>query len=298
MNEDNITRLVVGEKYTLSMGVPVGQAIKETDVSKTLRWRDGRWESNNNLLTMAKQLTSRPSKVLNVPAKKNRPIVSLSMRRLPILVSAVAAIVAAGWVAAMGYSHFFGQSQEVALPIGVSERAVAIGNAVKSVDQPYPMPTAPAEVPETPASISAAEPVPVVQPKEDKPVANQQQPKPAQPPAPAKTPEPAIAGQKSDAKDQKQQPAAVILDAETPAAKQAQSGGTPLVTAKPAQDNKVGAGLVAITPEGKYALFTNVKTRLPEKFAVGDKLPSGETVKSIDKNAGKVTTDAKEYRLE
>ena len=55
---------------------------------------------------------------------------------------------------------------------------------------------------------------------------------------------------------------------------------------------------MAITPDGKIALFTNPKTRLPERFKVGDKLPSGETLKSIDTSSGKVVTDSKEYVLE
>jgi hypothetical protein len=94
-------------------------------------------------------------------------------------------------------------------------------------------------------------------------------------------------------------PSAMILDEQNPV-KDAKTAPKPDLVAKPEAmpDAKVGSGLVALTPDGKYALFTNPKTRLPEKFAVGDKLPSGEVLKSIDKNAGKATTDSKEYRLE
>lgn len=59
-----------------------------------------------------------------------------------------------------------------------------------------------------------------------------------------------------------------------------------------------GAGLVAITPDGKFALFTNPKTRLPEQFKVGDQLPGGDTVRAIDHKEGKVLTSAKEYHLD
>lgn len=59
-----------------------------------------------------------------------------------------------------------------------------------------------------------------------------------------------------------------------------------------------GTGLVAITPDGKSALFTNPKSRMPEQFKVGDSLPSGEVVKFIDLKEGRVSTNAKEYVLE
>jgi hypothetical protein len=59
-----------------------------------------------------------------------------------------------------------------------------------------------------------------------------------------------------------------------------------------------GAGLVAITPDGNLAVFSNPKTRLPEQFRVGDQLPNGETLRSIDAKEGKVITNAKEYPLE
>ncbi|UUZ66224.1 hypothetical protein LP417_34985 (plasmid) [Polaromonas sp. P1-6] len=98
-------------------------------------------------------------------------------------------------------------------------------------------------------------------------------------------------------------PEAVILDMEPAAAAKAKEvPGVQINTAKPpvkeVPKRATGSGLVAVTPDGKTALFTNTATRLPEKFAVGDKLPSGEVIKSIDANAGVVKTNAKEYRLE
>jgi hypothetical protein len=58
------------------------------------------------------------------------------------------------------------------------------------------------------------------------------------------------------------------------------------------------AGLVAITPDGKMAVFTNPATKLPQPFKVGDRLPSGETLRSIDAKEGKVVTTSKDYSLE
>lgn len=68
--------------------------------------------------------------------------------------------------------------------------------------------------------------------------------------------------------------------------------------ASPALESPKGKGLVAITPDGKVAVFTNPTTRMPEQFKVGDKLPSGDTVKAIDVQSGRVVTTAKEYGLE
>lgn len=59
-----------------------------------------------------------------------------------------------------------------------------------------------------------------------------------------------------------------------------------------------GTGLVAITPDGKIAVFTNPKTRLPEQFKLGDQLHGGDTVRSIDLKQGRVITSAKEYTLD
>jgi len=70
----------------------------------------------------------------------------------------------------------------------------------------------------------------------------------------------------------------------------------PAAAVKPTQPR--GMGLLAIAPDGKSAAFTNPKTRLPEQFKVGDHLPNGETVRSIELKDGRVVTNAKEYGLE
>jgi hypothetical protein len=57
-------------------------------------------------------------------------------------------------------------------------------------------------------------------------------------------------------------------------------------------------GLIAITPDGKSAVFTDPATRLPKQFKVGDKLTSGDTIKSIDAAQGKVIAGTKEYSLD
>lgn len=67
-------------------------------------------------------------------------------------------------------------------------------------------------------------------------------------------------------------------------------------TAKPAAEH--GTGLIAITPDGKLAVFTNPKTRLPQQFKIGDQLPGGDIVRSIDAKTGKVVSSSKEYSFE
>lgn len=90
-------------------------------------------------------------------------------------------------------------------------------------------------------------------------------------------------------------PAAAAQTSAKPAAPAVVPVATP-TAAKPAQAR--GIGLLAIAPDGKSAAFTNPKTRLPEQFKIGDQLPNGETVRSIDLKEGRVVTNTKEYGLE
>jgi len=57
-------------------------------------------------------------------------------------------------------------------------------------------------------------------------------------------------------------------------------------------------GLIAITPDSQLAVFTNPRTGLPQQFQVGDPLPGGDMIRTIDGQQGKVITSAGEYRLD
>jgi hypothetical protein len=112
---------------------------------------------------------------------------------------------------------------------------------------------------------------------------------------------------KGDAKQDKKSVAAaeaVVLDMEPASsaskAKDSHSSSTAAEAPPTKEPSKrtPGAGLVAITPDGKAALFTNPATRLPEKFVVGEKNRAGEVIQSIDAKNGVVKTENKEYRLE
>jgi hypothetical protein len=98
-------------------------------------------------------------------------------------------------------------------------------------------------------------------------------------------------------------PAGPANDRSAAPAKQAastvQSASMPAASAatgrRPAQ---AGSGLVAITPDGKLAVFTNPKTQLPQQFTLGEQLPGGDTIRFIDAKEGKVVSSTKEYSLE
>lgn len=167
---------------------------------------------------------------------------------------------------------------------------------------------APAKEPPAPAKQPAAAPKhePVVEPK---PAAN----------APKEQP---VGTAKPGANPREQQPpSAVLLDEAAPRATRegrsvaapvspqpatiAASAAVPPGLAKPAAVAqalkpalKRGTGLIAITPDGKVAVFTNPKTRLPQQFKIGDQLPNGDTLRTIDAKEGKVVSSSTEYTLD
>lgn len=324
MSDPNITRLVVGPTMTLAMGVPVGQAVTQTDLSKTLRWKDGRWQNSASILKKARQFTVIPADVLEISATKR----ASTLRHLRAYALPIGAVVICAGVV-VGYAL---QSRDSAgsIPVAASIAPAEASMAVRSVDAPYPLPTAPLSsrgqlvgesqlresVPSVPGvSNVPAEAVPA-------PLPTVMTAKAPALPAAAPTPKaaPVVASQKvappvpskEDSKEEKARPA-MILVADLPLSRAKQpevasqqkatapppgAGLLPKPQAIPTGSSGVSSGLVALTQDGKFALFTNVKTRLPEKYAVGDRLPTGEVVKAIDKVNGKVQTDAKEYRLE
>lgn len=301
MNDHSITRLVVGEAMTLTIGVPVGQRIQEHDVSKTIRWRNGRWENNESLVNKLRKAASKSTDVLAVPTtSRTKPKINFlailekafSSRKAKMAAWCGIAFIATTAIIYAGLKVYRGGIEEaVFLPVPNNE-AVINKDAVRTVEVPFVRAAEeqPAEqltdVPTIPASpAQPQQPIAAQIPKVEQATAAAQAPKvpPQVPPSPKQESKPA-------------QPAGMILDADGASNKATHQVDHP-VAVKEAPKPTQGTGLVAVTPDGKIALFTNPKTRLPERFSVGDKLPSGEVIKSIDK-AGKVVTDAKEYRLE
>jgi hypothetical protein len=185
---------------------------------------------------------------------------------------------------------------------------------------PIATPEAPAGAPPLPASPPAARQPTARQkvPTGDAPVPAAQAGAPATPDA--KQPPPASLAPPS-ARQEPRPPTAVVLDEPEPrparmaapagagtdraaapatqAASMVQTAPMPAASAavsrRPAQ---AGFGLIAITPDGKLAVFTNPKTQLPQQFTLGEQLPGGDTIRFIDAKEGKVISSTKEYSLE
>jgi hypothetical protein len=311
MSNPNITRLVVGESIPLSMGVPVGQDLGQAEVSNTLRWRNGRWESNVGILDKVKQSLTNTSNVLQIPATKSAKTFKIANPKL-IVGAAVGLIVCTALIyGALRYTRQASDAFAV-VPDANTSAIDQKAAAVRTVDAPWIRPaTEPTAAPGpdsgvpvvsgslvggqgTPAPDRIVVPVQTASPAQEAPKAVLPQDRK---PVDVKSPEIKPANKKPGS------PEAVILDMEPAAAVKAKEAPSVVIngTKSPVKDapkRVIGAGLVAVTPDGKAALFTNPATRLPEKFGIGDKLPSGETVRSIDAKTGVVNTDTKEYRLE
>lgn len=76
------------------------------------------------------------------------------------------------------------------------------------------------------------------------------------------------------------------------------SGSAQVSPAVATQEGRPKVNVVAIDPTSAFALITNPGTRLPEKFSVGQKLFTGETIKRIDAAAGRVETDARTISMQ
>lgn len=311
MSDEIITRLVVGEPMTVTLGRPVGQRLNAGAKTAALRWKDGAWVEN----TSAKLTKALGPRTFQVPLKRIAAGASASRKYGVVAVASVAAI-SIGVAAAM----LWRSQGESSLPIAPA--VAASPGTVKVVTAPY------APEPRNDRALPIA-PLPVASPVMEGGSVGADGPLPRPAPqiarsAPSTTvastqPKAAGAAKASPpAKSQKDEQAprvpAVLLDDPAPAAAQragpaavavakpAATTSNPAVAAKPDQANKPpaarGSGLVAITPDGKSGVFTNPKTRLPEQFKVGDQLPNGETVRSVDYKEGRVVTSSKEYTLE
>ena len=114
--------------------------------------------------------------------------------------------------------------------------------------------------------------------------------KPVQPPSPV-LPTPAVKGVDASvklAKPVEEKPAvAAQVNAKAPAA-----------AAAPVSPTGSKITLVDIPPGGKSVLVTNPANRLPTRLSVGDKLPNGQTIQSIDEKSGSITADGSTYKLD
>jgi hypothetical protein len=130
------------------------------------------------------------------------------------------------------------------------------------------------------------------------------------------------AGNKPSARDREDSPPAVVLDASKDAADKSGASGAQTLSVAKEQASKTGKvvtpaeivapavgtvgtsstttrpTIVTIAEDSSYVLITNPSTRLPQKFQVGQKLPSGATVQKIDHSKGVVQIDGQTFGLQ
>ena len=335
MSEPSITRLVVGPPRAVVLGVPVGQRVNAKGSSEA--WSAGSWLLHQGR-RLAKPIGPRRrsfSITLRAPEARGRKFLLLAtLSAVFVGVAAVGVFLNMRKSAPAAASPFglaakptavtvldqpYVVPEEQGMPLGTSQEPTTGADTLGPV--PFPVAVGPVKDPKVtqtneaasrqrspaaqakPAPVPPPEPVKVVKPAPVPPLEPVKVAKPAPPP-----PESVKAGK----------PAYMVLDEEATSARVAKSAAntTPHVVApslsNPAKPNLQdrpgpvaatpspirGTGLVAITPDGKVAVFTNPATRMPEQFKVGEKLPSGDTVKAIDAQSGKVVTTSKEYGLE
>ncbi|QHE89383.1 hypothetical protein [Hydrogenophaga sp. BPS33] len=314
----------------MNLGEAVGQGTSASDLTKTLQWRDGKWQGTTTLLSRIGP--KKHSRLLVLKARGIKPVTT----RVTTLACAAVALALAGISIgvllrqeepAQASLSPANQHEPAALPV------VKMGEGMRTLDEPFqpngqdklqviqtqegPVPqensaglpigvpaaaAQPNQVSALPIGLPKAEPSPLPSNKRADPVAQS-----------AKTPssESSKATKEAAKASNEPKPPAVILDvmeerAPKPAGQQPGApAGSKLAPpslgdpkAAPAQQTTTGRGLLAITPDGKSAVFTEAATRLPKQFKIGDKLPSGDTIKSIDVKQGKVFAGAKEYSLE
>lgn len=314
MSNTDITRLVVGESFKKALGSPVTQQGAASDMPEgsTLRWVDGRWEQKAKSLEDLVRRYKLPS-ASSIRLRAGRPG-WLKLPKGPVarFVVEVAIAFIIGLPIAIYFSRpsVTSEEQKVAKPPAVAPelplepRPTVDNGIIREVDSPYIAPVADIPIGGPQANRVAPTPVqqgPVVRAAPTArvvvPPIPAEAPATAAPSAPSPQPTQAAPDQKKA-----QGSGAVVLDEDD---KREASPAKPTAQLPPAIDpskavarEPVRTGLVAITPDGKTALFTDPKTRLPAQFKVGDKLANGETIKTIDSKAGKVITDIKTYALE
>ncbi|MDR7097574.1 hypothetical protein [Hydrogenophaga laconesensis] len=330
MSQADITRLVVSEAFTLNLGQAVGQGLSASDHTNTLQWRDGKWQGATTLLSRI--TLKKRSRLLVLKARGTTRVTT----RVTTLAGAALALALAG--IAIGVLLRQDEPAQASLSPTIPQEPAALpvlkmAESVRTLDEPFqpsaqdkllviqthegPVPKAnsadlpigapaaaaqPDQVAALPIGLPKAEPSPLPSTKRAEPVAQS-----------AKTPSSETPKASKDAPkaSNEPKPPAVILDVteertpkpagpqpSAPAAGKAAPASVVEPRAASAQPTAQGKGLLAITPDGKYAVFTDTATRLPKQFKIGEKLPNGDMIKSIDVKQGKVFAGAKEYSLE
>ena len=297
MNNEAITRLCVGEPFTVTFGVPMKRRALKNLQRQATRISEIADADDSSL---ADELLAESEVTLDRPSRMTI--------RLPFLIGL--AMACAGAIGVNFYSPLTKVHVVAARP-GVNSLPIephkaitttAVASDVAVVDSAY----------ETPISSdqSALVASPVVVPVAAIPsihesdllsrVKDMQMP-PERPATVQKGAMVVVRSSKASTTVEKDMSAALVMDDETrhesdemqPPKREVvptEASATPV--------KQVVSRLVAIAPDGKYALFTNPKNRMPEKVLLGATLPNGEVVKAIDKGLGKVETDKNQYTLD
>lgn len=337
-----LTRLIVGDPFTVDFGAPVGQQFNSSKIGEAICWTDGHWSSAEPIIisrtvepSLREQDADHEERASTggdgaAPGDVCSSAQSTPLGRKPPRAWRKPGLIAAGLVvlsaAAIGVTWVVWGNQTTkgadsaksapAAPASAAASAAELpipqaGPGVRVVDHPYETaPAAPsvadAALPiaprETVAAASAAVQTPAPRAQA---VREPSRPKIPQAESTQQRP-PAVVldeGKGASASSSATKPPAVALPqgaasgAAAVSREPAKAAPVPGAVARPTAGPRAG-GLVAVTPDGKTAVFTNPTTRMPEQFKIGDKLPNGEVIRAIEPKDGRVITSAKEYSLE
>lgn len=314
------TKLIVGSPFLMELGIPVSPVASERR-GEVLRL-DGPGKTTADVTPPVRRTIPLFAWLL---ANVNRPGLVITRRQLVCAALAAPLLAGVAWWA-------FQSSKSTPLPQVVAEEAPAIVALppepvvnVEQVNQSYPLTQEGNPAPEAPGLAfepvkveeQPATPLPTTPPKaaEVKPDSKTKAPTNDRSPAPGKhsgadvksKTDTKSASSRTEDKNSKPQKegvgSGVLLNEGSNDAPVKQStaqvthaADTPVE--KPVSKSVTTMRLVALTPDGKSAIFADPTTRLPTQFKIGQRLPNGETLVGVSVTTGKATTSSKEYTLD
>lgn len=277
-----MTRLVVGGQRRIALGVEVAQAAQSGNAPTALRWVGGAWEHDK----------SKPP--VDATARAEKPWMNIVRIAIMVAILAICAGFAIQWIVLRWLPEFTNatrllENQIPATTPATQNASSPAHSAATTTTGATPLPAASAtttgEHTIAPASVLATA-LPATSP-----AATTTQP-PTRPPSSGQRPQAQPTQPPKAAEDRQKGSVAVLFDAQdTGASSKNNPAETKATTAQTG-----GPKLAAITPDGAGAVLRSPQgeTRIYRK---GDKLPSGEEITAIDRQAGKIVAGGKEIRL-
>lgn len=277
-----MTRLVVGGQRRIALGVEVAQAAQSGNAPTALRWVGGAWEHDK----------SKPP--VDATARAEKPWMNIVRIAIMVAILAICAGFAIQWIVLRWLPEFTNatrllENQIPATTPATQNASSPAHSAATTTTGATPLPAASAtttgEHTIAPASVLATA-LPATSP-----AATPTQP-PTRPPSSGQRPQAQPTQPPKAAEDRQKGSVAVLFDAQDTGAS---SKNNP-AEAKTTTAQTGGPKLAAITPDGAGAVLRSPQgeTRIYRK---GDKLPSGEEITAIDRQAGKIVAGGKEIRL-